>query len=122
MSNDTTSGMTVMRIALTHNVPTGTMKSTARSSEAFREAAMAIPQISAAARATRTRVVSFNGSYLLRKPAAPSIVSSGAAEAAARFATFAHARNRAAKAASNDTACHSEPAKHGEESPADRAH
>ena len=48
-----------MRIALTQSVPTGAMKSAARMSGAFPDAAMAMPPAIAAPRATRTRVLSF---------------------------------------------------------------
>src|ERR1700756_4815129 len=53
------SGITVMRIALTHSVPIGAMKSAARTSVGVPKAAMATPPATARARATRTRVLSF---------------------------------------------------------------
>ncbi len=57
--SDTTNGITVMRIALTHSVPIGVMKSAARTNVGIPDAAMATPLAIATARATRTRVLSF---------------------------------------------------------------
>ena len=59
MSSETTSGITVIRMAFTQNVPIGAMASAAWSSGALPDAAMATPPMTAAPSATRTRVLSF---------------------------------------------------------------
>src|SRR5439155_17816671 len=55
----TTSGMTVIRMALIHRTPTGAMAAAACASRAFPEIAIAIPPAKAANNATSTRVLSF---------------------------------------------------------------
>ena len=60
ISSETTSGITVMRMAFTHSVPTSATASTARSSAALPEAAIAAPPASPAPSATRTRVLVFH--------------------------------------------------------------
>ena len=59
ISSETTSGMTVMRMALTHSAPIGAIASAARMSVALPVAAMIAPAMTAATRARRTRVLSF---------------------------------------------------------------
>ncbi len=59
MRSETTSGITVMRMALTHSVPTGAMASAACRNEALPDAAIAAPPATATQSATRTRVLSF---------------------------------------------------------------
>ncbi len=59
MRSETTSGITVIRMALTQSVPTGAMASAACSSDTFPDAAIAAPPATAAPRAMRTRVLSF---------------------------------------------------------------
>jgi hypothetical protein len=61
MRADTTSGITVMRIALIHSVPSGRMISTADRSAGDGDIEMAIPAASPAARPIRTFVVSDTG-------------------------------------------------------------
>ena len=58
-SSEITSGMTVMRMALTHSAPNGATKSAARTSAALCVDAMAIPMTIAATTASSTRVLSF---------------------------------------------------------------
>src|ERR1041385_5948594 len=65
MSRDTTSGITVMRIALTQRVPIGSTKSTNFRSAGAGSARMARPRISPKTSATRTRMVR-DMSYRLR--------------------------------------------------------
>ncbi len=68
-SRETTSGITVMRMALTHRVPTGPRASAARIHPALPEAAMAVPASRPATSASRTRVPSFIAiSYIIRSP------------------------------------------------------
>ncbi len=59
MSSETTSGMTVMRIAFTHSVPIGAIASAAFASGTLPDALMTIPSRMAAMSATRTRLLSF---------------------------------------------------------------
>jgi len=59
MMSETTSGMTVMRIAFTHSVPIGAMLSATRRSGAPPYAPIAMPPATAAPREMRTRVLSF---------------------------------------------------------------
>jgi hypothetical protein len=71
MRSDTTNGITVIRMALTQSVPTGVMRSAARTSDSLPEAAMAIPPTIAAPRAMRTRVPSLMELlpfYIIRSP------------------------------------------------------
>ena len=65
-SNETTNGITVIRIAFTQRVPSGVTKSTARTRVGLPEAAMATPAPTAAARAMRTRVFSFTTNLVSR--------------------------------------------------------
>src|SRR5205823_3544319 len=58
-SSETTSGITVIRIALIQRTPTGVIASAARSRRASPEAATAAPAPRAAPSAIRTRVLSF---------------------------------------------------------------
>ena len=66
MRSETTSGITVMRMALIHNAPIGAMASAARTSDALPDAAIAIPATIATARVIRTRVDSFI--YIIKSP------------------------------------------------------
>ena len=59
MSSETTSGMTVIRMAFTHSVPIGAMASAALASGTIPDALMIMPSRMAAMSATRTRVLSF---------------------------------------------------------------
>ena len=59
MISETTSGITVIRMAFTHNAPIGASESAARSSASFPDAPISTPPTTAAPSATRTRVLSF---------------------------------------------------------------
>src|SRR5258708_32589333 len=59
ISNETTRGITVMRMALTQSVPIGAIASAAAMSVALPDAATATPATMATPRARRTRVLSF---------------------------------------------------------------
>src|SRR5207248_11727786 len=59
MTRETTSGITVIRIAFTQSVPTGAMASAAWSSDGLCVAAMAIPPARPTPSPTRTCVLSF---------------------------------------------------------------
>ena len=59
ITSDTTNGITVIRIAFTHNVPIGVTASAAWSRVASWDAEMAMPPSSPAPNPTRTRVPSF---------------------------------------------------------------
>jgi hypothetical protein len=59
MISETTSGITVIRIAFTHSVPIGASESAARSRASLPDAAINAPPTTAAPSATRTRVLSF---------------------------------------------------------------
>ena len=59
MRSDTTRGITVIRMALTHNVPNGANASAALMSGTLPTAPMIVPNKMAAMSATRTRVLSF---------------------------------------------------------------
>ena len=68
MSRETTSGMTVMRIAFTHIVPMGVRRSAAWTSDALPDAPMMAPTATAEPSAMRTRVLSFMaGGLAIRK-------------------------------------------------------
>lgn len=58
-SSATTSGMTVMRMAFTHKVPSGASASAARSNAVLPDAPTSAPSRMARTSATRTRVLSF---------------------------------------------------------------
>ena len=66
ISSEITSGITVMRIALTHSVPIGAIESAARTSAGFPEIAIAIPAAIATATATSTSFVS--RIYIIKSP------------------------------------------------------
>ena len=68
ISSETTSGITVIRMALTQSVPIGATASAAPSSARLCDAAMAMPTTRPAPSATRTRVLSFMRSYIIRSP------------------------------------------------------
>src|SRR5260221_5481891 len=73
MTSETTSGITVIRIALTHNEPTGAMASTAPRSVELCVAATISPMARPRPRPTRTRVPSFNRGSLHHQVAAVDI-------------------------------------------------
>src|SRR5258708_29756847 len=64
MRSETTSGTTVMRMALTHRVPIGAMASAAASNDGVSVAEMRKPPAIARRRASRTRLFSFISSAL----------------------------------------------------------
>ena len=63
ITRDTTSGITVIRMAFTHRVPNGASASAAPASAGLPVAAMSRPSAPAAPSETRTRVLSFIGSH-----------------------------------------------------------
>src|SRR5439155_21727915 len=69
ITSDTTSGITVIRMALTQIVPIGAIESAAATSDAFADAAIAAPSPTALPSATSTRVLSFMvARYIIRSP------------------------------------------------------
>jgi hypothetical protein len=66
MISETTSGITVIRIAFTHSDPIGERKSAALNSGALAESEIAVPMPTAAPSAMRTRVDSFI--YIIKSP------------------------------------------------------
>src|SRR5580692_1457682 len=84
ISRETTSGITVIRIAFTQSVPTGATRSAARRCARLPEAAIAAPASRASARATRTATLLFMLPILHHQVAAVD-VQRGAGEVPGRF-------------------------------------